>query len=114
MLCAKVPSRMVVTNDYSTAAETAPRTGTLRVWSKSARDGEVLKYHLCGPKRGPKSPPAVMYPRDKKFVDDHQQVEKEIKYVHVHGVSEEEEHLRERFLGSLALQTSREGPRSAP
>ena len=38
----------------------------------------------------PKSPPAVMYPRDKKFVDDHQQEEKEREYVHVHGVSEEE------------------------
>ena len=55
-----------------------------------------------------------MYPRDEKIVDDHQQVEKEINYVHVHGVSEEEERWLERLLGGLALHMSREGPRSAP
>ena len=74
-----------------------------------------------------------MYPRDKKFVDDHQQEEKEIKYIHVHSVNEKEvidpncqelkcrlrralilQRLLERLLDGLALYTSREGPRTAP
>ena len=81
----------------------------------------------------PKSPPAVMYPRNKKFVDDHQQEEKEVEYVHVHAVSEEEvidpncqemkcrlgrvwslQRLLERLLDGLALHASREGPGTAP
>ena len=59
------------------------------VWRKCKRCG-VAQIASLWPILGPKSPPAVMYPRNKKFVDDHQQVEKEINYMHVHGVSEEE------------------------
>ena len=74
-----------------------------------------------------------MYPRNKKFVDDHQQEEKEVEYVHVPAVSEEEvidpncqelkcrlrralslQRFLERLLDGLALHASREGPRTAP
>ena len=74
-----------------------------------------------------------MYPRDKKFVDDHQQEEKEREYMHGHGVGEEEvidpncqelkcrlrralglQRLLERLLDDFALHASREGPRTAP
>ena len=88
MLCAKVPSRMVATNDYHggrNCAHDGLVDGEVEKKWKRCCQAQVASLWLIVE---PKSPPAVMYPRNEKFVDDHQQEEKEGEYVHV--VSEEE------------------------